>query len=152
MSEDRAIRLAVAAGAGVVGGWMVAAALAALGPGVAAVAALWTGFLAGVAAGTARRALVAVACGTLPAVAIDLFVVPAPPVELGGFLQVAFGVEIGFFALLGVVGATIGAAGAKAGRMDPVRSARRRIALAIAALAAFAGWLWISASMATASI
>jgi hypothetical protein len=124
----------------------------ALGPLVAAVVALATGFVAGLFAGTSRQALVAVVCGTAPAFWIDLLLVPAPPVELGGFLQVAFGVEIAFLAGLGLVGALIGAAAAKAEQIDLVRSTRRRIALGIAALAALAAWVWIGATMAAPSL
>jgi Kef-type K+ transport system membrane component KefB len=95
--------------------------------------------------------MVALACGTAPALAIDLFVVPTPPVELGGFLQFAYGVATAFFAVLGLVGAMIGAAAAKAEQVDLVQSERRRIALGVAVFAALAGWVWIAATVATAS-
>jgi hypothetical protein len=151
MTDERTVRLAVAAAAGLVAGGAVALTWAALGATGAVVGALVAGAVAGLIAGTRWRAVVAVAFGALPALWIDLFAVPTPPRELGGFVQTAFGVVIASLIGVALLGAVIGVAAARAEELDLIRSARRRVALGIAAVAVVAGWLWFGAVIATSA-
>ncbi|HEX2754069.1 MAG TPA: hypothetical protein VHM48_01325, partial [Candidatus Limnocylindrales bacterium] len=120
----------------------VPVAWAVLGPVGAAVSSLVAGFVAGVIAGTGRRAIVAVAFGALPAYWIDLVMMPPSTQEFGGFVQMAAGLAIALLAGLALLGGALGVAGARAEHLDPFRSAHRRMALGVAALATVAGWLW----------